>query len=575
MTAYLSAAPLILRQTRQGVVAGAVHPEGALAWMGVPYAAPPIGPLRWRAPLPPHPWDGIRDASAPGACCMQLSGFGAESDRVEGSEDCLTLNIWAPPSASESSAASQRPVMVWVHGGANRRGQGSSFDAARLAQALDIIVVTVNYRLGVLGWFRHASLVTPQSSPEDRSGNFGTLDIIAALHWVRDNIEGFGGDRGKITLAGHSAGASNILSLIVSPLAQGLFHRVIIQSAYTTRTASIADAENLIDDRCPGHPRSSAELLLQLLIIDGRCADREEARRMVAGMATNEIGAWLRGQSFAQLAAGYARIGNQPNGLAPLGQPPMLFADGVVLPADGIEGALAMGAFTRVPVLIGATRDEYSILAPMFADTSRLLKPCETGFGFVMLDHRGYQRLSDCLSALMNLAGVVMPARLISRHQPGHVFTYRFDWGHNEPAAWLGGTPLGATHGSDIPFLFGFAPLGQEFAIVPAISPGHEDEAHALSRHIMAYWGQFIRQGTPGNGGSVDRPSWPAWTDDQGIEGHFLLLDGCSTGGLRTERFGSSRDTIMAQYLDSSEQADGGKAAAAARLGASLEIGVL
>jgi len=222
-------------QVESGLLKGKVNSDGTItAFMGIPYAAPPVGELRWKEPQPPKKWEGVRDADKFCASCMQVRAFSRNpwtsefmvQDTI--SEDCLFLNVWTPA----RSPADKLPVMVYIHGGAFNEGSGSVevYDGEELARK-GIIVITINYRLNVFGFFVHPELTA--ESPHGSSGNYGLLDQVAALRWVRDNISAFGGDPGRVTIAGQSAGAMSVRSLIVSPLAAGLFHRAITQSGST------------------------------------------------------------------------------------------------------------------------------------------------------------------------------------------------------------------------------------------------------------------------------------------------------------------------------------------------------
>ena len=225
---------------------------GSHVWLGIPYAEPPVGERRWRAPAPPAAWSGAREALAFGDHCPQIaSPFGGVTDApagsISGSEDCLYLNVYAPRMEPGAAAQAKLPVLVWIHGGGNVVGLADFYDGGRLAQSQDVIVVTLNYRLGPLGWFRHAAL-REGASPAEQSGNFATLDLVRALEWVRENAASFGGDPGNVTIFGESAGGTNVFTLLLSPLANGLFQRAIVQSGDAGMTAP-AQAENFRDDR--------------------------------------------------------------------------------------------------------------------------------------------------------------------------------------------------------------------------------------------------------------------------------------------------------------------------------------
>ena len=210
--------PATERSVAEGRLVGFVSEDGAHAWRGIPFAKAPVGSLRWRAPLPPPPFDGRFEALRYGSPCVQLAGPGGGADGAEageptGSEDCLFLNIYAPRFEPDRVPVglARLPVMVWIHGGGNSVGDASLYDGSRIALAHGMIVVTVHYRLGILGWFSHPSLRGRDASPDDRSGNYGTLDLIRALTWVQQNIAAFGGDPQRVTIFGESAGWNQCL----------------------------------------------------------------------------------------------------------------------------------------------------------------------------------------------------------------------------------------------------------------------------------------------------------------------------------------------------------------------------
>ena len=290
-----------LRHTPLGPVVGFVDAYGAQAWLGLPYAAPPVGDLRWKAPRPPKPWHKPREALAIGNMCVQfpslLSGAGRrpKTNAPVGAENCLYLNVWSPPFAPNAvpSGTPARPVMFWIHGGGNSIGHGGSYNGAHLATSQNVLVVTINYRLGPFGWFSHPALRSDSASPEDNSGNYGLLDAIAALHWVRDNIAAFGGNPNNVTIFGESAGGTDVLALLASPLAKGLFQRAIVESGgLFVNPRSVA--ENYHDDAAnPGHPFSGREAVDRLLIEEGKAHDAASAKSLQNSMTHDAIRALL------------------------------------------------------------------------------------------------------------------------------------------------------------------------------------------------------------------------------------------------------------------------------------------
>ena len=209
----VTADPKTIRTISNGTVIGFIEPNGAHVWRGIPFAKPPVGELRWKAPLPPDDWNETLEALESCIPCTQYGGPLAsvpkkQFETVVGSEDCLYLNIWAPPFAPEDlpSGNARLPVMVWIHGGGNSVGHGGSYNGKYLAEKQNVIIVTTNYRLGPFGWFYHPALAESVAPAEGKSGNFGTLDIIRALSWVKRNISAFGGNPDNVTIFGESAG---------------------------------------------------------------------------------------------------------------------------------------------------------------------------------------------------------------------------------------------------------------------------------------------------------------------------------------------------------------------------------
>ena len=278
-----------LKNTTSGQIIGFKHINNSTAWFGIPYAKPPINELRWRAPQPIEDSQEIIKATSFSDICFQNRSFVDYSEEKEnyiGSEDCLYLNIHSPRNLSGNE---NLPVMVWIHGGGNTTGAGSGYDFSRLASEQKVIVITINYRLGPFGWFYHPSLIETTNSKEDKSGNYGLLDQILALKWVKKNIKEFGGNPNNVTIFGESAGGHNVFSLISSNLASGLFHRAISQSG-STRTTSVEDASNYVDDDInPGWPTSSKEIVNNLLIGYNDAKDVYEAKILQDSMNNSNL----------------------------------------------------------------------------------------------------------------------------------------------------------------------------------------------------------------------------------------------------------------------------------------------
>ena len=307
-----------------GILEGAADSvTGVDVFRGIPYAAPPVGALRWRPPRPPAQWTGVRDAKQLGHNCMQGQPYPDIDPYAAGvSEDCLYLNVWT---SSLGSASPPRPVMVWIHGGGFFAGFGGEerHNGARLAQK-GAVIVTLNYRLGPFGFFAHPALAA--ESPHHAAGDYGLLDQIAALQWVRRNIARFGGDPARVTIFGESAGGMSVGSLIASPLAKGLFQRAILESG-TGVGIGIAR-------------RDSAQAIgVQL------------AESLGVADTGAKVAARLRAVPADTVLAAAARLG--PPG-APKFWP---VVDGWVLP-EPVDSALLRGTASRVPVIVGSNRDE-------------------------------------------------------------------------------------------------------------------------------------------------------------------------------------------------------------------------
>jgi para-nitrobenzyl esterase len=316
--------------TKYGKLEGAAGRGTSWMWKGVPYAKPPVGGLRWRAPQPPQAWDGIRQSTDKFDMATQLamSKTWIPQGNIIGGEDCLYLNIWRPQSEEKNL-----PVYVYLHGGANNFGSARLYDGSGIASVSNMVVVIPQYRLGPLGWFNHPALKDGVTLDE-ASGNFGTLDTIQALKWIRENIAAFGGDPYNVTLTGQSAGGHNTMNLLISPLARGLFQRALCQSA----GLELADVDQGI---------KMADITIEkLLMADGKAADRTAAAAARSKMTNTETAAYLRGKSAGQL------ISAQLNDRGSLEFHPA-YIDGTVIPA-GLLDAIGSGNYNRVPIILGA-----------------------------------------------------------------------------------------------------------------------------------------------------------------------------------------------------------------------------
>lgn len=509
--------PLTQREIGQGRLIGFSH-AGADAWRGIPFAKAPVGELRWRAPQPPGAWSGLRETLSSGEACPQLDFSGER----KGEEDCLSLNVYAPSDIGEDEGA--LPVMYFIHGGGNSIGDASVYDASRLARDNRVVVVVVQYRLGVFGWFAHPALRAEAGNADDASGNFATLDLIRGLEWVQRNIAAFGGDPDRVTIFGESAGGVNVYSLLLSPRAQGLFHRAISQSGFVT-SFSISQAENAVDaEDEPGLAGSSTEVLLALLEADERADDRASAKAVLAELDAASIPAYLRGKSVDEILAVFEASGEKLGGMY---FAPFVFRDGAVIVDREPMEALESGHYNHVPVIVGTNRDEHRLFQAFSS-------PYVSHLGALPIrikDVDRYHRVTDYGSRLWKAGGADQPATAMRANQAG-VFGYRFDWDEEPKILWLDLAQLiGAGHAIELLFVFG----GTDSAIARRMLVDDSASAEQLSEQIRSYWAQFAASGNPGSGQQGDLPLWPAWAAAEASEKpRFMVFDSRRDAGLHT-----------------------------------------
>ncbi|MFG2342222.1 carboxylesterase/lipase family protein [Streptomyces yangpuensis] len=468
-------------RTEQGLVRGVSH-DAYTTFDGIPYAAPPTGPLRWRAPMPAAAWQGVRDATKPAPRCVQMPTPGAGA--VIGSEDCLYLNVTVP---TAKQTAKKRPVLVWMHGGAFLGGSGSDYNAERLSVQGDVIVVTVNYRLGIFGYFGHSGL---GAAPP-----FGLADQQAALRWVRANAGRFGGDPGSVTLFGESAGALGICAHLTSPTAAGLFQRAVLQSG----SCLTSFPRGALAPGTPVYEPFASQA-------DVQTAGAEAARQLgCTEGGSGEVVACLRGQSTDRLAtAQLMQSFNRPafgNGLLP------------VAPAR----ALTSGRFHRLPVILGTNHDEMRMFVglslaafPIRTEDdyrARLVEAFGSAAPAVEAQYPAAHHPSPALAWAAVLTDrsftctTLAAARAIAAHAPG-LPLHGYEFNDPDAPALAGlpanpGFPYGAAHGFEMPFLF---------ASFPTERPLNDGE-RALSDRMVGYWTNFARTGDPNTPGA---PLWPA-----------------------------------------------------------------
>jgi para-nitrobenzyl esterase len=450
-------APMV--DTAAGQISGTTD-RGVRSFLGIPYAAPPVGALRWRPPEPAAAWDGVRTAADYGQSCMQNQPepFGPYTPEFLAeapfSEDCLFLNVWT------AEAASHRPVLVWFHGGGFNSGSGAVpiYNGATLA-GKDAVVITVNYRLGALGFLAHPDL--SRESPDKVSGNYGLLDMIAALEWVRANVVQFGGDPNNVTIAGQSAGAAAVNDLLVSPLAAGLFHRAIAQSGsgMGMSTPPLATAE-----------RNGVDLANQVRAT-GIDALRGISAQQLIDATTTQV----------DLTAG----AQMPQQYVPV-------ADGHVLPTSVAEPTAMTGV--DVPLLTGYTADEVmpsgdEITPSSFEAMVRKRYGPSADHLLNLYPHADAVTAGESQSTLARdryMASLLLWTSARSRHTAQPTFLYLFDHPYPNPEA----ATYKAFHTSDVPYSLGtLTTPGRDFT----------DVDRELSERMQDAWLSFMATGDPAN----------------------------------------------------------------------------
>ncbi|XP_034880920.1 cocaine esterase [Mirounga leonina] len=487
-----SASPI--RTTHTGQVRGSlVHVKdtdvGVHTFLGIPFAKPPLGPLRFAPPEPPEPWSGVKDGTSHPAMCLQnitimnamaLKLLSMTLPVTSMSEDCLYLSVYTPAYAREGSSL---PVLVWIHGGGLVMGMASMYDGSVLAAFEDVVVVTIQYRLGMLGFFSTGDKHAP--------GNWGYLDQVAALRWVQQNIAYFGGDPGLVTIFGQSAGGTSVSSHVVSPMSQGLFHRAIMESGVA--------------------------LLPGLIVSSSNAVSTMVANLSACGQVDSEaLVGCLRGKTEEEILAI-----SQPFTITPG------VVDGTFLPRHPQE-LLASADFQPVPSIIGVNNDEYSWLIPStmkISDTQKemdretvkailqqvsttLMLPPESVDLWMeeyMGDSGDPQTLRVQFSEMMGDCIFVIPTLQVANFQRLHAPVYFYEFQHR-PSFLKDIRPphVRADHGDEVFFVFGTLSWRGYVEVT--------EEEKLLSRKMMKYWANFARNGDP-NGEGL--PHWPVFDQEE------------------------------------------------------------
>ena len=457
-------------ETKHGRVVG-TRQDGVLAFKGIPFAKPPTGEGRWRAPEPPAPWSDVRHAKDfPPPCAQNDPTHG-----TRGVEDCLYLNVWT----KEPIARTPRPVLFFVHGGGNVFGSTSEvtvgvplYDGGRLAQRRDVVVVTAQYRLGIFGWFAHEKLAG--ENEHRASGNYGILDLIAALRWVKENIARFGGDPSRILVFGESAGGVDTCALVASPVAAGLFSAALVQSG-----------------GCGAIPASRAKPWHQSFVGKSACGDDLLCLRRLGTEAA------LKASAMETAVAGVVQTPSGP------------IVDGWVLP-DAPLARMRQGKHNHVPIVFGTNRDETASplfhvphLFPEIAYEARVKAIFGADAPKVLAAYpaSAFGSARAAWIALTSDGQFVCPARAYARaaaaNQTERVYRYQYTHVMKGTRA---AESVGAAHGFELFYVFQWIGGTSNYTPTPA--------DFALERDIAGYWTRFAKSGDPNGDGA---PVWPAY----------------------------------------------------------------
>jgi len=506
--------PVALR-TPSGQLQGYVDQQ-VEHYLGVPYARPPVGELRWRPPHPVQPWQGTLSVQKNANICTQFSPI---TGSLIGSEDCLYVNVWRPAKKS----AEPLPVMVWIHGGGFIIGQGSytNDDGQRLAARQNVVVVSVNYRLGIFGFLAHPALTT-EDPAQPGSGNYGIQDQTQALRWVHDNISAFGGDPDNVTIFGQSAGGISVCAQLVSPAASGLFHRAAIQSGPCVSPMSSLAAVSKLGEQAQA---------------DLGCNAADDVLACMRARSTQEVAATLPPDPTLGFGEGYTFW--------------WPVHDGVVLPLQFMD-AFESGQFNQVPVINGATLNEASLL--IWMSHNLRFKPLQEAQYAERLEYlTGSPELAQKVTAQYPLENYASPfealtesfsdgffncpARWQSQALSRHVPTWSYQFDYQEAPFFIPWADLKAFHSAELQYI-----LGRPMSFTRA---NFKEKDNGLADSIMGYWGQFARSGDPNGAGAV---TWPTY----GSADKTLLFDrqnSVSTGVHRAEcRFWEALPYLRSAY---------------------------
>jgi para-nitrobenzyl esterase len=509
-------------QTSSGIINGHIK-NGVINWDDIPYAQPPIGDLRWRAPRKLENSEHLKIIKPKdnNFCVQEPSGLGGSYGNgfFSGSEDCLYLDI----KRSVRKGKELLPVMFWIHGGGNTSGFKDLYDFSAMVKKHDVLVVSINYRLGPFGWFTHPSIQDLQSDL-DKTSNFGTLDIIAALEWVQSNISSFKGDPNNVTIFGESAGGHNVLSLLVTKQARGLFHKAIIQSGYTTTyTKQSAYKQNSVSSTS----KHASWNIVNKIIKDSSLDVTQEYN-------TVEVRKLLKSLTAEEFFKYYSERPSYENLT-------ILTGDGVVIPEIGLLEALSKKKYVNnVPTIAGSNKDEVKLWlasAKYFVDLDYSFLGSIFGVPKVVLnDEAAFKIFNSYRSRAWKIRGVDDPLR--SLHIAGNedLYAYRFDWDDHRRFIIADFKELiGAAHATEIPLLTGNNKLVGDYGFL--IYPKGPSKRFT-SNNMMKFWTNFAKYGKPGK--STNGIEWKKYSGQEGTPSNYMVLDNRENLKMNTDNFSFS-----------------------------------
>lgn len=496
--------------TTSGTTKGLIK-NNVILWEDIPYAQPPVGDLRWKAPRKISNNNKIIQPKTNNFCIQRNSSFGGSSDfsdeLISGSEDCLYLDIFAPKKKSKELLA----VMFWIHGGANTSGLKDLYDFSKLVRKHNIILVRINYRLGPFGFFTHPAIQDLQNGL-DKSSNYGTLDIISALEWVNENIYKFGGDPNNITIFGESAGGHNVLSLLVSKKAEGLFHKAISMSGYTESISSANAYKQNTYSFTSKH--TSWNIVNEIL------KTKTDSKKYEQNSKT-EIRDLLLGMSGKEFYSYYFDRENYE-------EIPLLTNDGLVIPKIGLRDALSKSEYiNKVPTIIGSNRDEVKFWLAF----SQYLVSVDYSFSssifnlpkIIIKDKDVYEAFNYYRSSAWKVRGVDEPLNSLIKAGNNNLYSYRFDWDDQRRFFIANFQELfGATHALEIPLLAGDTALVGGPPVSNFIYPKGISKFY-VSRNMMRFWANFAKNGYPGS--STNNIEWEQYSKNNSNTKSYIILD--------------------------------------------------